>query len=177
MSYERAGQICHKKNGNAVAHKKNGGVAIIYKKTGNGLGAATFTISWGSGDKDLDLCAYWYGNEDGAVGWNHSSQSASPYEASWGGDNTSEGGSETITAKMTPWKFSGARRFYIKCNFYGESEGAGTCNVTVTSGSGKTKTVNGVSCSKNRGTRATTGDPGVVATFDDLGEIVSLTTA
>lgn len=174
MSDEKIGRICYNRGSGAVAFK-HGGSAVVYKK-GRQQGAATFTISWGSGDHDLDICGYWRGNEAGAVGWNHATQSQNPYYATWGGDNTSEAGSETITAQMNPWSYAGGRWYYIKFNFYGKSEGAGTCTVTVTQG-GKTLTANNVPCSKNRSQRATSGDPGIVAKFDDLGELLSLEVA
>lgn len=174
MSGEVRGRICYKRNNGGVAYKY-GGDAIVYKQ-GRQLGAATITISWGSGDKDLDVCGYWRGNESGAVGWNHASQSQSPYYANWGGDNTSEGGSETISVQMVPWSYPGTRWYYVKFNFYGESSGAGTCSVTV-SQSGRTLSIGNVSCSKNRGTRATSGDPGVVVKFNDLGQLLALEAA
>lgn len=174
MSGEVIGRICYKRGSGAVAFK-HGGAAPVYK-SGTQRGPATITISWGSGDRDLDVCGYWRGNESNAVGWNHNNQSQDPYYASWGGDNTSEGGSETIRVQMNPWSFPGTRWYYVKFNFYGKSEGAGTCTVTVTQGS-KTLTANNVQCSKNRGERATSGDPGVVAKFNDLGDLLSLEVA
>lgn len=174
MSGEVIGRICYKRNSGAVAFKR-GGSAVVYKK-GSQKGAATISISWGANDKDLDICGFWRGNESGTVGWNHGSQSQDPYYASWSGDNTSEAGSESITVQMRPWSFAGTRWYYVKFNFYGKSEGAGTCDVTVTQG-GRTLYRAGVPCAKNRRTRATPGDPGVVVKFNDLGELLSLEVA
>lgn len=171
MQGDVKGRICYKRGTGEIVFK-HGGDAIAYK-AGRQLGAATITISWGAGDKDLDICGYWHGNEAEAVGWSHQSQSQSPYFASWGGDNTSEAGRETITVQMIPWSYSGARWFYVKFNYYGESNGSGTCNVSVSQG-GRTRSMNNVGCSKNRGVRATPGDPGVVIKFNDLGECISI---
>lgn len=173
------GRICYSKatGGNAgkVAHKSSDG-AIIYK-VGGSASPASITIQWGDGDKDLDICAYWRGCEEQAIGWSHRMISQSPFFAEWGGDNTSAAGSETISnVKMDPWNYSGTPWFYIKGNFYGESEGAGAATVTVSRG-GNTLGSFTFTASKRRGSRAEPGDPGVVIKFNDTGGFESIEAA
>lgn len=173
MSYEKNGQVCFKKNVGDVAFKCRGGDAgCVIFKNGRQLGAATFTISWGGENKDLDILGYWRGNESEGVGWGYAQQSAAPYFATWGGDNTAAGGSETITVQMRPWNYRGTRAYQVHFNFFGEVAADAVCNVTCAQ-SNKTLSLRNVPCSTRKSERAGSGDPGVEAVFNDLGELLT----
>lgn len=175
MSNEVIGRVCFKRGTGDVAHKF-GGDAVVYKTESLQFGKALISISWPSDNRDLDIMGFWTGNEAGAVGWSHASQSDPPYWAQHGGDNTSAGGTETIEIMLTDnygnpnWAFHGRREYQVHFNYYGEVNGSATCTVTITQG-GKTRTLS-CGCSTNKSQRATASDPGVYFRFNDIGELV-----
>lgn len=178
MSNEIRGQICFKRYVGDIAHKCDAD-DIVFKTQSTQLGAALIIISWPEDNKDLDIMGFWDGNEEGAVGWSYASHADPPYKADYSGDDTSEGGTETISVLLTDnngnpnWDFHGVRNFIVHLNYYGEVKGSAVCTVTVEK-ENKTITLTDVACGVNTGKRASTSDPGIVAKFNDIGELLSL---
>lgn len=121
-------------------------------------------ISW-NGGRDLDVCGYWTDRSSARVGWSWSASNSDSY---WTGDNTGPG-PEFI--RLSPVDSNG-RKYKIHCNFYGETGSGASIKVT---GNGVTLSKSCGAGSRNH-SRAETSDPGVVITFGDFGQPVSIDT-
>ena len=122
------------------------------------------TIAWGSAGKDLDIYTTLTaaGRTTSGVGWSNGSRSTSitvnqggvngTFFLVWGGDNTSYGGSETVTVVFDgtlPAGHTQVATLTPHCNFYGA--GSGQVSITVDNQSGTYH----VTASTNYGNRAT----------------------
>ena len=131
----------------------------------------TVTVSWESTGTDLDLYTTLSvgGQTSSGVGWNNGGQTESirvnsggvngVFYLCWNGDNTSAGGSETLTVYFSGTLPTGSTQVATvtpHCNYFGSGSGAATITVNGQSGS---YTVS--SPSTRYRSRADAGDPSV----------------
>lgn len=137
---------------------------------------AEITISWSSfGGRDLDVCGYWTQKPGVKVGFGwQSGDTTSTYLSSWYGDNTGSG-PEHIAVGVKPSDLAGSLTrptYEVHCNYYGENGSPAKATISVScNGLCMSKTI---STATRNGTRAEASDPGVVITFDNEGNLVSI---
>lgn len=137
---------------------------------------AEIIISWSAfGGRDLDVCGYWEDMPAVKVGWHWSEGStSSAYKSVWYGDNTGPGPEHISIAVRPEDILSGVTnpKYHVHCNYYGEDGSPAQATIIVTcNGVTKSKTIS--AATRNR-TKAEPTDPGVVITFNNMGELVSI---
>lgn len=168
------GQLCYKKNSVALCFKK-GGSQLVYKIASGG--ETTVTFAWASDLKDLDILAYWDGAPDLTAGYGHGSGGTSgPYSISYSGDSTSADSSEWVRVAMSPWGSGGARtlRVHFNCYGFGDDYPGSACMVIASQPDGPTIIKYDQPCATRKGQPADTSDPCCVVTFDERGNLVSV---
>lgn len=170
------GKLCYGKNSASLCYSKGGTGKLIFKGPTQGE-ETVVTFAWDSSGRDLDIMAYWDGASGLTAGYAHGNGGTSgAYSLAYSGDVTTEGASEWCKIKMSPWS-AGTRTFRVHFNFFGadEEHPASSCVVIASQPKGKTLMKSGQSCSTSHGRAANTGDPCCVVSFDENGNLQSVT--
>lgn len=175
MADERdLGLLCHKSGAAALCHK-HGGAKLVYRAQSGE--PTTVTFAWGSDLRDLDILAYWDGAPGLTAGYGHGAGGTSgAYYIAYSGDSTSADSSEWCRVRMSPWGSGGARTFTVHFNAFGFGDDypGSTCKVIASQPNGATLVKHDQACATRRGQPASTSDPSCVVSFDERGNLLSI---
>lgn len=166
-----AGKLCYKLSG------ADAGKLVCKVAAGDWT---TITFAWSARGSDLDICAYWTGAPNMAMGYGHntstSEQTSGAYHIFYSGDETGTNTAEWVKIKMIPWS-GGARTFKVHFNFYGYSSSypESECTVIASQINGPTIIKRNQACGTSYHSAATTGSPSCTIEFDSTGRLVSVT--
>ncbi len=172
-----AGKLCHKSGAAELAYK-HGGDALIYKA--DVAPKTLVTFAWDAEGRDLDICGYWLGAPDTAIGYGHSTakeHESGAYRIEYSGDITRVEGSEWARLWMTPWSADAEeRKFRVHFNFFGHDEEHTTsqCTVVANQPGVKTAVKREQACGTAHGVKATTEDPYCTVVFDAAGRLTGI---
>ncbi len=172
-----AGKLCYKSGDGSLAYK-HGGDELVYKA--EGVLKTLVTFAWDAEGRDLDICGYWLGAPDMAVGFGHSTaqdNDSDAYHIEYSGDVTQVGSSEWARVWMSPWSGDAEeRKFRVHFNFYGSDEEHTTsvCTVVANQPGVKTAIKHSQPCGTTKGAKATTENPYCTVVFDADGRLTRI---
>lgn len=124
------------------------------------------TVYWSSG-RDLDICAWTSLGASNAGYANGGGGRGDGWRFTWDGDNTSQGGSETVRLTLFLSEVAALRKkncvINLRGNYFGEAGGGVSVVATDFKGRSLSKSFGP---SSRKGEKATGGDPGVSFTVD-----------